>query len=102
METYFKNLSAEQGSREKLGQDIKELIRDVESLTRAVSKDITDKSSTEVNAALDRVKSSCKKIESEAARLGKNADQLIRENPYSSLGVSFSVGVILGLWLTRK
>ena len=89
METFFKNLSAEDGTSEKLIQDLNLLINDAEQLVKETGTDLASKSKEELMAGLDRLKSSCQRIEQKASTKVHHADRLIRNNPYQSVGLAF-------------
>jgi ElaB/YqjD/DUF883 family membrane-anchored ribosome-binding protein len=101
METYFPNILAEQGTREKLVHDLITLVHDAEDLVRATGENLAAKSRDDLIAALERVKASCRKLEAQASMGANNADKLIRENPYRSVGVAFGIGLLLGVLVAR-
>lgn len=101
METYFANMNPTEGSKEKLAQDLMTLVRDAEVLVKAAGGNVADKSKQELIAALERVKSSCRNLEQQAAVHARTADRVIREHPYQSLGVAFGVGLLIGVLVSR-
>jgi ElaB/YqjD/DUF883 family membrane-anchored ribosome-binding protein len=101
METFFKNISAEEGTTERLIRDLSTLINDAEELVKATGGKIAEKSKEELMAGLDKLKASCRRIEKGAAAGAQNADQFIRQNPYPSVGIAFAVGLIIGMLLKR-
>ena len=101
METYFSNMTAEEGTKEKLVKDLVTLVRDAEELVRATGGDLADKSKTELAAALERVKASCGRLQTRAAAGARQADQIIREYPYQSIGIAFGVGLLIGVLVNR-
>jgi ElaB/YqjD/DUF883 family membrane-anchored ribosome-binding protein len=80
MEVYFENMTAEEGTTEKLTHDLRALVHDVKHVVAA----------------------SGGKICEEAVASAKATDKLVRQFPYPSLGIAFGVGIALGLWVTRK
>ena len=101
METYFSNMTAEDGTKEKLVQDLMTLEHDAEELVKATGNDVAAKSKTELNAALERVKGSCQRVQAQAVAGARRTDRLIRENPYQSIGIAFGVGLLLGVLARR-
>jgi ElaB/YqjD/DUF883 family membrane-anchored ribosome-binding protein len=101
METYFKNMSAEEGTKEKLIQDLIILVHDAEDLIKATGENLSDKAKEDLIAALDRVKASCQRIEKEAVAVAKTTDRIVRDHPYESMGIGFAGGLIMGMLLRR-
>jgi len=102
MEVYFNNMTAQEGTREKLVQDLITLVHDAEELIRATGGNLAEKSKEELLAALEKVKLTCFRIEAKAAATARKADSLIRENPYHAAGVAFGLGVLIGVLVRSK
>jgi ElaB/YqjD/DUF883 family membrane-anchored ribosome-binding protein len=102
METYFKNMTAEEGTKERLVQDLITLVHDAEDLVKATGGDLAEKSKKEIIEALDRVKASCRRLEEQASVSLRAADRAIRQHPYESIGIAAGVGLILGVLLNRR
>jgi ElaB/YqjD/DUF883 family membrane-anchored ribosome-binding protein len=100
METYFNNLTAQDGTKEKLLQDLMTLVNDAEELVHVVGGQLAGKTKTELATALDRLKAGCRQFESRAAVGARQADRVIREHPYQSISVAFGLGLLLGSWIT--
>ena len=101
METYFSNITAGEGTKEKLVQDLMTLVNDAEALVKATGGQLADKSRAELNTALDRVKASCHKLQDHAVAGARSADRIIREHPYQSVGVAFGVGLLIAVLVNR-
>ena len=101
METYFSNMTATDGTREKLVEDLIILVHDAEELVKSTGSDLAGKSKTELNAALGRMKASCGKLQVKAAASARQADRIIREHPYQSIGIAFGVGLLIGVLVNR-
>jgi len=101
METYFQNMTAEEGSKDKLVHDLNVLVHDAEELIKVTGRNLSEKSKEQLIVALDRFKTTCGKLEQEAATAAKATDKLIRENPLTSIGVAFGIGLLLGVLITR-
>jgi ElaB/YqjD/DUF883 family membrane-anchored ribosome-binding protein len=102
METYFQNMAAAEGSKEKLIRDLNILLHDVEELIRVAGHSLSEHSRLQLQAALERFKATCASLEREAACAARAAEKLIQENPYSSVGLAFGLGLLLGVLIGRK
>jgi ElaB/YqjD/DUF883 family membrane-anchored ribosome-binding protein len=101
METYFSNMTSREGTKEKLVEDLKILARDAEELVKAAGGQLNEKSRAEVSAALDRVKAGCRALQSRAREGARQADRLVREHPYQSIGLAFGIGLLIGVLVKR-
>ena len=52
--------------------------------------------------ALDSGKYSLENIKAEAVRRGKQADQMVRDNPYYAIGIAAGVGALIGILVSRS
>jgi ElaB/YqjD/DUF883 family membrane-anchored ribosome-binding protein len=100
METYFNKLS-EDTTTEKLVEDLHLLVNDAEQLVKAAGSTLGEKSRTELNSALERVKASCRKVETKVAIGARRADHVIRDHPYQSIGVALGLGLLIGILVNR-
>jgi ElaB/YqjD/DUF883 family membrane-anchored ribosome-binding protein len=101
METFFKNMTAEDGSKERLIHDLRTLVHDAEELIQATGRDVSARSKEQLIGALERFKDTCQRVEKEAVSVARSTDRIIREHPYPSIGIAFGVGVLLGVLITR-
>src|SRR4051794_29235244 len=102
METYFDNMTAAEGTRERLLQDLRTLVHDAEDLIVATGGDLAGKSRDELLKALERLKVVCERMEKTAAGYARTADRVIRDYPYQSLSMAFSAGLLLGVLAGRR
>ena len=102
MEVYFKNLSSEETSTEKLVEDLMLLVHDAEDLIAATGASLAEESREQLRTALERVKSRSEKIKEHAVASAQATDRLIRDHPYPSLGLAFGAGLLIGLLVRRK
>ncbi|MEO8429009.1 MAG: DUF883 domain-containing protein [Verrucomicrobiota bacterium] len=102
MEVYFNNMTAQEGTREKLLQDLMTLVHDAEELIRATGGNLAEKSREELLAALEKVKITCLRIEEKAAATARKADCLIRNKPYHAVGIAFGLGLLIGVLASRQ
>lgn len=102
METFFKNMTGEEGTKQRLVKDLITLVHDAEDLVKATGGDLAEKSKEEIMQALDRVKASCQRLEEQAASSLRAADKYIRQHPYESLGMALGLGLLVGVLANRK
>ena len=90
---------------EKLQQDLKTLVHDAEELLKAGAGELSERGKearAKVAATIATARATCGRLE-ERARVGAKAtDQVIREHPYEALGISFFLGLLLGVLLNRR
>jgi ElaB/YqjD/DUF883 family membrane-anchored ribosome-binding protein len=102
METYFKNMTAEDGTKEKLFHDLKILLQDGQSIVAATGSDLARKSKEELRDLAARLKVICGRIKDQSVTCAKTTDQAIRAHPYRSMMIAFAVGVLAGVVLQRR
>ena len=96
-------------AKEKLVSDLKTLIGDAEELLKAT----TNQAGEKVTAARQKIEQSLiegKKALADAEKIviqkskeyADVADDYVRENPWSAVGVAAGVGLILGLLIRRS
>ena len=85
--------------------DLKALLHEAEqalSSTADQAGDKFDELRNRLRDALDSGKNSLDRLRTEALRRGKQADQLVRDNPYYAIGIAAGVGAIVGILVTRS
>ena len=102
MEVYFKNLSSDEVSTEKLVEDLRTLVQDAEQLVKATGATIAEESKQELLTALQRLKVRAEEARKRAVAGARATDRLIRQNPYRSLSVIFGIGFVLGMLIKRR
>jgi len=111
METHFTEIEHAHSTlaRERVLADLKTLARDAEDLLKATAGDVTEKvkdARQRLTGALERAKGTCNDLQAqtlESARAAaKKADTVIREHPYESIGVSFGIGLLIGVLVSRR
>ena len=55
-----------------------------------------------LRTALGEGRQSFERIREEAMRHARNADQLVRENPYYAVGVAAGIGALIGILVARS
>jgi len=101
METYFSNMTSGDGTKEKLVKDLATLVSDAEELVKATGGQLAGKSREELASAVERIKAGCRKLEGHVVAGAKQADRVIREHPYQSIGVAFGIGLLVGVLASR-
>jgi ElaB/YqjD/DUF883 family membrane-anchored ribosome-binding protein len=96
-------------SREKLAQDVKTLLADVEILFRdaaTASGSEAQELRARAEAALQQVRDRFESVEKDLARRGREAahatDEWVRHNPWTSIGIGAGVGVLVGMLIARR
>jgi len=102
MEVFFKNLTSDEVSTEKLVEDLANLVHDAERLVHATTANITEASRQEIMTSLERVKVRAEQLKKQAVAGARATDQMIRNNPYRSLALVFGVGMIAGMIVNRR
>lgn len=102
-------MDAEANSKEKLVGDLRNLVADAEELLKAtasqagekigVARQKIEQSLIEGKKALADAEKTLLKKSKEAADV---ADDYVRENPWSAVGIAAGVGLILGLLIRGK
>ena len=102
METFFSNMKANDGLKEKLVEDLATLVRDAEELVKTAGGQVAEKTKAELQSALGRLKTGCEKLENKARAGVHQADLAIRDHPYQSIGAAFALGVLIGALAGRS
>lgn len=102
MEVYFKNLTPEDGTADKLLHDLRTLSDDTEELFRVTGVRLAEKSKRKFLAALERARSACQEMRNQAAAGAAKTDRAIREYPYPAAGIALGVGVLVGMLMLRR
>jgi ElaB/YqjD/DUF883 family membrane-anchored ribosome-binding protein len=102
MEVYFGNLTAKNAPLDQLAEDVSLLVHDAEELVHASGTKRSAKTQAELENALERVKTRGERIKQQALDGARATDRVIRQYPYQSLAVVFSLGFILGALVKGK
>jgi len=85
--------------------DLKALLHEAEQALSQTAGDAGDKFDElrgRLRTALDQGRYSLERLRSEAVRRAKQADQLVRDNPYYAIGVAAGVGALIGILVSRS
>ena len=111
MEAHFANMKHAHTilARERVIADLKSLVHDTEDLLKATVGDVSEKAKearSHLTSALKCAKETCENLHEKTAAsariAAKKADTMIRKHPYESLGISFGIGLLIGVLVTRK
>jgi len=104
METHFPFVDQSDSveRRDQLLSDLKVVVRDIEELLKSTAGQLSEKVTTELDSILNRSKQLCARLESRAALGLRQADQVIREHPYQTIGIAFAVGALIGVLANRR
>lgn len=97
-------MTAEDAS-DRVVKDLKLIIRDAEALLKATAGQADDKVvevRNRLNLALESARETCDQLQERTIEAAKTADRVIRDHPYESIGVAFGVGLLFGLFVSRK
>jgi ElaB/YqjD/DUF883 family membrane-anchored ribosome-binding protein len=85
--------------------DLKALLHEAEQALSNTAGDAGDKFDElreRLRSALDNGRYSLDRLRAEASRRAKQADQLVRDNPYYAIGIAAGVGAIIGILVSRS
>jgi ElaB/YqjD/DUF883 family membrane-anchored ribosome-binding protein len=81
-----------------LSEDARVLLADTAALTGDKVAAVRER----LSSALQSAKETCGELQEKAARGVKAADEMVRENPYESVGIAFGVGALVGFLVSRS
>lgn len=104
METHFPftDLPDAAARREQLVADLKVVVHDIENLLKSTAGQISQQAAADLQGVLNRSKQLCAQLEARASARLKQADQVIREHPYQSIGIAFAAGLLIGVLVNRR
>ena len=95
-------------TKQKLRNDWKSLVKDLEIVLGEVKSDLGDKATAvrarlekNLEAARDRLAEIEDDIKDQAVEAAKVPDEYVHENPWQSAGVALGVGLVLGVLISR-
>jgi ElaB/YqjD/DUF883 family membrane-anchored ribosome-binding protein len=90
---------------DKLVNDLRAVVRDGQEVLKAGAGDLSEKGKearARLDEALQRARLTCEQFESRAGDAARAAETAIRDNPLTSVGIAFGVGVLLGVLLNNR
>src|SRR5215203_3164922 len=99
METHFPFTDQSESAlrRDLLQADLKVVVHDIEALLKTAAGQLNEKATAELSGILQRARKLGSQLESRAASSLRQADYVIREHPYHSIGVAFAFGALVGV-----
>ena len=95
----------ENAEQSELVTDLKRIVRDSEDLLQDSGEIISEKAH-EIRECLARTVESakvvCRRLEEKAKQGAQATDKIIRNHPYQSLGITFGIGVLIGVLVARR
>jgi ElaB/YqjD/DUF883 family membrane-anchored ribosome-binding protein len=92
-------------ARERLALDVKSLLADVDSLftdAGAATGEEARALRTRAESALQKVRARFDALQDDIVHRGKATDAWVHENPWSSVGLGASVGLLVGFLIARR
>ncbi len=100
-----KSMNSRYETPQAVRHDARTLAEDARSLLEATAH-VADEKITEARArlteALERGKMSYERVKEKAIEGAKAADETIRTHPYHTAGITFGIGVMLGVLIGRR
>lgn len=90
---------------QKLMHDLRAVMGDSQELVKELAGELSEKGKqarTRLMATLESARETCDHLQDKAKAGAEKADALVREHPYSSIGVAFAVGVLVGVLVGRR
>lgn len=100
MEVYFKNLTPEEGTTDRLLHDLNVLEENSEELFHASQGKLAEQSQEKFRRGLNRVKTACRDLR-EQGHLTSSLEggASLSKFPYPTMGIVFGLGILLGVLL---
>ena len=94
MEVYYKELISEEGSLDKLIDELTRVVQGADELAEAARAHLPQEATRQIGTCLDHLKESCNRLKEHALAGAAATDKIVRRYPYSSLGIAFALGVV--------
>ena len=85
--------------------DLKAVMGDSQELVKELAGELSEKGKqarARLMATLESARETCGDLQDKAKAGAEKADVLVREHPYSSIGIAFAIGLLLGVVVSRK
>ena len=89
------------GIRESV-DNITDDARSLLSATADVAGEKVEQARNRLASAMSAAKDTCVAAQKKAVESAKEADKVIRNNPYQAIGIAFGVGALVGFLLSRR
>ncbi|MFZ2651893.1 MAG: DUF883 domain-containing protein [Burkholderiaceae bacterium] len=109
METTTPAADADQSARDRLAHSLQEMVEEAEHLLENAQRTGSD----QFTAARDKFESQLRRAKAELSRLEESAiynakraaratDQAVHEHPYTAMGISAGLGLLIGMLIARR
>jgi ElaB/YqjD/DUF883 family membrane-anchored ribosome-binding protein len=98
-------MPAKSHTAEETHQELTQLIHEAEQALSQTGGEAGEKFHElreRLRAAIDQGRSTFESLRAEAARHARQADVMIRDNPYYAIGVAAGVGALIGILVSRS
>lgn len=102
MELYYKDLISKDSSLDKLVDDLMLIVQGADELAQAAGGELAELKKQEITSRLEQLKARVQRLRHQAVEGAAAADKLLRRNPYTTAGVAFAGGLLLGAFLCRR
>jgi len=92
-------------SKDRLLKDLQTVMADSEELLKEIAGELGDRGKharERLKATLESAKETCGELQQKAQEGVEAADTMVREHPYSAIGIAFGVGLLFGVLVARK
>ena len=83
---------------QSLAEDVNEVMEATETETGEKVKELRAR----LAAAVEAAKAAAQRLEEKTVAAAKATDRTIREHPYTSIGIAFGVGLLIGVLAARR
>ena len=102
MELYYKDFISEEGTLEKLVDDLTRLVQGADEFAEAAAVQLPADKREELRTRLARLKEHCQSLKQQAVAGARATDKLLRQHPYASVGAACVLGFAVGALVFRK
>jgi len=92
-------------TKDRLVNDLKNVVSDSEELLKELAGELSERGKqarARLMATLESAKETCGELKEKAKAGAEAADTAVREHPYTSIGVAFGIGLVIGVLVCRR
>ena len=92
-------------TKDRLVNDLKNLVTDSEDLLKELAGELSEKGKqarARLAATLEAARETCGDLKEKAKAGAEAVDESVREHPYTSIGVAFGIGLVIGVLVARR
>ena len=102
MELYYKDLISKGASLEELVDESMLAVQGTDEMGWGVDSVLDSRRKHEILRRLRRIKHSCRVMRNQAEAAARATGKMLRQSPYSAVGLAFAFGLLAGLVLRRR